>query len=257
MTKILVGGSDKGDIIMNAVMNITDKQCRYLYRDEDGVKLSSDIKEFNPDIVIMYPFLNDRDALTIVKEAVENKSKAKFIILITPAMRRIVRFFNTSYPVWFLQWDGTEYQLKKTILDVIESSEKSGVSLAKANAKELNMIVSDILHNIGIPAHLKGYKFMRSGILLVLDDPSYMESVTKKLYPDIAKENNSSAVRVERAIRHAIEIAWERGNLSIIDDIFGYTVDSDKGKPTNSQFIASIVDKIQIDQKKKEVVANG
>lgn len=111
------------------------------------------------------------------------------------------------------------------------------------------MQVTEILHQIGVPAHIKGYQFLRDAILLTTAEPEYINAVTKRLYPEIAKENATTASRVERAIRHAIEVAWDRGDVDILNGYFGYTIHNLRGKPTNSEFIAMIADKLRLEKK--------
>lgn len=106
-----------------------------------------------------------------------------------------------------------------------------------------------LIHEVGVPAHIKGYQYLRDAITLVVNNMDYLSAVTKELYPAIAKMNNTTPSRVERAIRHAIEIAWNRGKLETLDSLFGYTVKTDKGKPTNSEFIAIIADKLRLERK--------
>lgn len=103
-----------------------------------------------------------------------------------------------------------------------------------------------VLHEIGVPAHIKGYRYIRSAILYSLKNPIALEMITKRLYPEVAKMHQTTPSRVERAIRHAIEVAWSRGNLETVRDIFGYTIDTSKGKPTNSEFIAMVVDYLKV-----------
>ena len=109
------------------------------------------------------------------------------------------------------------------------------------------LTVTEILHQIGVPAHIKGYQFLRDAILLTISD---INAVTKRLYPEIAKRNMTTASRVERAIRHAIEVAWDRGDVDTLNSYFGYTIHNLRGKPTNSEFIAMISDKIRLDKKR-------
>ena len=111
--------------------------------------------------------------------------------------------------------------------------------------------MTDIIHEIGVPAHIKGYQYLRSAILMAVADMDILNSITKQLYPEIAKQYGTTSSRVERAIRHAIEVAWGRGRMDTIDELFGYTIHAGKGKPTNSEFIALIADKIRLDQKMK------
>ena len=115
--------------------------------------------------------------------------------------------------------------------------------------RNLENDVTQVIHEIGIPAHIKGYQFLRDAIMLSIKDPDMLNSITKSLYPTIAEMNRTTSSRVERAIRHAIEVAWTRGEIEVIDSIFGYTVNKMKGKPTNSEFIALIADKIRLEYK--------
>ena len=114
---------------------------------------------------------------------------------------------------------------------------------------DLQVIVSDIMHQIGVPAHIKGYQYLREAILLSIDDGEMMASVTKLLYPTVAKKFATTPSRVERAIRHAIEVAWDRGDVDVLSSYFGYTIQSARGKPTNSEFIAMISDKLRLQLK--------
>ena len=116
---------------------------------------------------------------------------------------------------------------------------------------ELEKNITDILHEIGIPAHIKGYMYLRTAILQTYENIDFLGQITKVLYPEIAKTYSTTSSRVERAIRHAIEVAWNRGNVDAIDEIFGYTISANKAKPTNSEFIAMIADKLRLDNKIK------
>lgn len=114
---------------------------------------------------------------------------------------------------------------------------------------ELKNVVTDYIHQIGVPAHIKGYQYLREAIIMSVEDQEMLNSITKILYPTIAKKYQTTPSRVERAIRHGIEVAWSRGKMETLDAIFGYTIDIAKGKPTNSEFIALIADKILMDRK--------
>ena len=109
--------------------------------------------------------------------------------------------------------------------------------------------VTNMIHEIGVPAHIKGYQYLRDAITMVVGDMDLLSAVTKELYPAIAKKNNTTPSRVERAIRHAIEVAWNRGKIETINNLFGYTIHNEKGKPTNSEFIAIIADKLRLERK--------
>lgn len=112
--------------------------------------------------------------------------------------------------------------------------------------RDLEQDVTDIIHEIGVPAHIKGYQYLREAIMMSVQDPVMISSITKLLYPTIAKRFQTTTSRVERAIRHAIEVAWSRGRMETLDALFGYTINTGKGKPTNSEFIALIADKIRL-----------
>ncbi len=116
--------------------------------------------------------------------------------------------------------------------------------------EELEEIVTDLIHEVGVPAHIKGYQYLREAICMSVRDIGLLNSVTKVLYPEIAKKYQTTASRVERAIRHAIEVAWTRGRLETIEELFGYTINTGKGKPTNSEFIALVADKIRLENRK-------
>ena len=128
------------------------------------------------------------------------------------------------------------------------SDHRRNEELAKYN---LESDVTNIIHEIGVPAHIKGYQYLRDAIMMSVDDKEMLNSITKILYPSIAKQHGTTPSRVERAIRHAIEVAWSRGKVDTIDELFGYTVHNGKGKPTNSEFVALIADKIRLEQKMK------
>jgi two-component system, response regulator, stage 0 sporulation protein A len=122
-------------------------------------------------------------------------------------------------------------------------------SQSEQKPKNLDASITSIIHEIGVPAHIKGYLYLREAISMVYNDIELLGSITKVLYPDIAKKYNTTASRVERAIRHAIEVAWSRGNIDSISSLFGYTVSMSKAKPTNSEFIAMVADKLRLEHK--------
>lgn len=117
---------------------------------------------------------------------------------------------------------------------------------AGADGRDLEKDVTDMIHEIGVPAHIKGYQYLREAIMMSVEDVEMLGSITKILYPTIAKKYQTTPSRVERAIRHAIEVAWSRGRMETLDALFGYTINTGKGKPTNSEFIALIADKIRL-----------
>ena len=146
-----------------------------------------------------------------------------------------------------------EFQIMITVPSGSKSAERKSreqESKEKELTFDLEKDVTDMIHEIGVPAHIKGYQYLREAIMMSVEDPEMLGSITKMLYPTIAKRYQTTPSRVERAIRHAIEVAWNRGKMETLDDLFGYTISTGKGKPTNSEFIALIADKIRLEYKR-------
>lgn len=141
-----------------------------------------------------------------------------------------------------------EFQIMITVPSAKTDSNRTEQELPKQKevVRDLEQDVTDMIHEIGVPAHIKGYQYLREAIMMSVEDPGMISSITKILYPTIAKRFQTTPSRVERAIRHAIEVAWSRGRMETLDALFGYTIDTGKGKPTNSEFIALIADKIRL-----------
>lgn len=153
---------------------------------------------------------------------------------------RIRQMFNSTI---------TDQESRKSIVVNSPTEIKLGVSSPQNNSLNLEAEITSIIHEIGVPAHIKGYMYLREAITLVVNDIELLSAVTKELYPTIAKKYNTTASRVERAIRHAIEVAWNRGQIETINKLFGYTIHNSKGKPTNSEFIAMVADKLRLKNK--------
>lgn len=130
--------------------------------------------------------------------------------------------------------------------DTQEAEEENTQNIDAVKKKNLEKIVTEIIHEVGIPAHIKGYQFIRSAIMMAVENMDVINSITKQLYPELAKMYHTTPSRVERAIRHSIEVAWNRGKSETMEEMFGYTISSGKGKPTNSEFIAMIADRIRL-----------
>ena len=140
-----------------------------------------------------------------------------------------------------------EFQIMITVPSVDRQTQEEGKKeVQRVISHNLERDVTDMIHEIGVPAHIKGYQYLREAIMMSVEDAEMLGSITKVLYPTIAKKYQTTASRVERAIRHAIEVAWNRGRMETLDAMFGYTINTGKGKPTNSEFIALIADKIRL-----------
>ena len=138
--------------------------------------------------------------------------------------------------------------LRDRIADITAEKQSSG-NVFDSKSRDLETNITMHIQQLGVPAHIKGYQYIRDAITMVIEDMDAINSITKILYPTVAKHYNTTPSRVERAIRHAIEVAWDRGNPDVLNDLFGYTILSSKGKPTNSEFIAMIADKIRLEMK--------
>jgi two-component system response regulator (stage 0 sporulation protein A) len=145
--------------------------------------------------------------------------------------------------------DNLADQIRQVQGNTITHPEKKKGNKKERKKKDLEANITNIIHEIGVPAHIKRYMYLREGITMVYNDIELLGSITKVLYPDIAKKFNTTASRVERAIRHAIEVAWSRGNIESISALFGYTVSISKAKPTNSEFIAMVADRLRLEHK--------
>lgn len=139
-----------------------------------------------------------------------------------------------------------EFQIMITVPSAGKPKQVETVEASKPVQHDLEQDVTNMIHDIGVPAHIKGYQYLREAIMMSVKDPNMISSITKVLYPTIAKQFQTTPSRVERAIRHAIEVAWSRGRMETLDTLFGYTINTGKGKPTNSEFIALIADKIRL-----------
>lgn len=220
------------------------------YNGKDALDLMT---EHQPDIVLLDIIMPYLDGIGVLERlnSLNIPIKSKIIML--------TAFGQDSITQRAMELGATYYMMKPLEMDVLSDrirqmfngpapSPRPNISTAKPNKpKSLEMEVTNIIHEIGIPAHIRGYLYLRDAILLVVENISLLNAVTKELYPAIAKKYDTTASRVERAIRHAIELAWDRGNVNYLNDVFGHTVRIDKGKPTNSEFIAIIADKLRIE----------
>ena len=199
------------------------------------------------------------DGLTVMETINQDKNVQKrpdFIVVTAVGQERITEdAFRKGASYYILKPFSNQMVLDKIReagkYHVPEAKSFAPVGNAEASEPKINLEnrVTDMIHEIGIPAHIKGYHYLRDAILMAIEDMDVLNAVTKVLYPTVAKMHQTTASRVERAIRHAIEVAWSRGKLDTLDELFGYTVNGGKGKPTNSEFIALIADTIRLEYK--------
>lgn len=216
---------------------------------KDGKAVLSRISSENVDVVVMDAFMANLDALGVVNSLKDNTQKPFIVIMSSSDNQRFEQeILSAGADYYFLKpFDVNMLAQRITQLTGWSKNKKDAASLKDTN--DLQVTVSEIMHQIGVPAHIKGYQYLREAIVLTINDSEMMSSVTKVLYPTVAKRYATTSSRVERAIRHAIEVAWDRGDVDVLSSYFGYTIQSERGKPTNSEFIAMISDKLRLRMK--------
>ncbi len=224
----------------------------------DGLKGLELIRKTKPDIVLMDLMLSKLDGLSVMERVKKENGEVGFIILSSVCQEGLMdKAFAVGADYYILKpfdYDAIVSRIKQVyasnhehLLDCMAG--KIYENKNKKSELSLETDVTNIIHEIGVPAHIKGYQYLRDAIMMSVNDSEMLNSITKQLYPTIAKQHKTTPSRVERAIRHAIEVAWSRGKMDTIDELFGYTVNNGKGKPTNSEFVALIADKIRLEYK--------
>lgn len=264
---------DDNPMILNTLDEVISSEAglSVIGRADNGKDAIDMIKDTQPDVVLLDLVMPQMDGITVVENIKKKTSMLKnpaFIILSAVGGEQMTEEAFQAGANYFLMKPFDKDILVNKIRrigkrpvrpvpgKVLEAPLKAATPEEAAMNREeymkehLETDITKMLHELGIPAHIKGYQYLRDAISMVVRDREMMETVTKILYPEIAKKNYTSSSRVERAIRHAIEVAWGRGSLEVIDELFGYTISTGKGKPTNSEFIALIADKICLDYKK-------
>ena len=258
MREINVAIADDNERILDLLGEIisNDEELKLVGKANNGEDMYHLIKEKQPDVVLLDLIMPKMDGLSVMEMVSNDKGLKKhpdFIVVTAVGQERITEdAFKKGASYYIMKPFNNEMVLNriKHANQVIRHELKPQVSPGTVidNRPEPNLEgrVTDMIHEIGIPAHIKGYHYLRDAIIMAVEDMDVLNAITKVLYPTVAKKHQTTASRVERAIRHAIEVAWSRGKLDTLDDLFGYTVSNGKGKPTNSEFIALIADKIRI-----------
>lgn len=237
--KVLIG--DDSALTGISTANKLRERGMYAYtRRKDSDVIIESIRTDAPDVAVLDITAQNGDAVTIMKKVREMGGKFPAFI-ITSA------FDNEFIEHQVMENGASKFLLKPYDADDLFCAISSALG-DKANSlsDDMEIIITEMIHQLGVPAHIKGYHYLRTAILYSINDKTLLDSVTKLLYPTVAKIYDTTSSRVERAIRHAIEIAWNRGNVDTLNAFFGYTVDTGKGKPTNSEFIALITDKLRL-----------
>lgn len=228
---------------------------------KDGEEAYEMIKKKEPDVVLLDIVMPKLDGLTVMDKIKNDRNLKKhpaFIMISAIGQEKITEdAFDLGADYYIMKPFDSDVVINR-IKHIRDSANRKTAELRKVNPYEkkekleernLENDVTNIIHEIGVPAHIKGYQYLREAIMMSVTDMEMLNSITKILYPSIAKKFQTTPSRVERAIRHAIEVAWSRGKMDTIDELFGYTIHNGKGKPTNSEFIALIADKIRLEYK--------
>lgn len=220
-----------------------------------GGKVLAAIEEHSPDVVLMEAGMAQYDAIEIIKRARQNPAARSplFMVLAFPSQVVERQLYENGADYIFIKPVDMDIMVER-IISSAESSMKNwkepqAESLSQKKSLspvDIEIMVTDVIHEVGVPAHIKGYHYLRDSIIMAIENPEIINAITKQLYPRVAKKNGSISSRVERAIRHAIEVAWDRGDMETLNSYFGFTVHNARGKPTNSEFIAMISDKLRL-----------
>lgn len=263
MEKLNVAIADDNERMLRLLGDIieSDDDLNVIGVARDGEEAYNVIKTKEPDVVlldIVMPKLDGLGVLDRVNNDTTIKKHPTFIMISAIGQEKITEdAFNRGADYYIMKPFDNDMVLNR-IKNIKSSAGSRSTEVRKVNAYEkakdlsernLEADVTEIIHEIGVPAHIKGYQYLRDAIVMSVNDMDMLNSITKILYPTIAKKYQTTSSRVERAIRHAIEVAWSRGKMDTIDEMFGYTIHNGKGKPTNSEFIALITDRIRVEYK--------
>ena len=232
---------------------LTSYGMEVILLEKDGKALIDAIKSKSPDVVLADVFMPHCDMIGLLDMT------AKMEIDKRPIVFAMCSFDNPLLESQTLERGASYYFIKPFSVEMLakrivqftgfHSSSLPADIATPVNYNELEVMITDIIHQIGVPAHIKGYHYLREAIMLAVNNPDIINAITKQLYPTVAKKFKTTPSRVERAIRHGIEVAWDRGNVDVLNSYFGYTIHIGRGKPTNSEFIAMIADKLRLKMK--------
>ena len=209
----------------------------------EGIELIEKNKD-NYDVIVLDLIMPNKDGLYVLEE-MKNRGIDKKVIVSTSYNAVDVIRQVSDYGVSYYMLKPFDFgDFEKRILELMNKKEGKNIDLKYHN---IQMSITKILHELGIPSHIKGYQYIREGVGIIFDRPETIGGITKELYPELAEKFDTTVSRVERAIRHAIEVSWNRGDWDLMEEIFGHSVDIDKAKPTNSEFMVTVADKLRLD----------
>ena len=199
----------------------------------------------NFDLIILDLIMPNKDGIYVLEEMKKKGINKKIIVATSYNAAEVIREVSEYGVNYYILKPFELSDLEKRIYDITNKRiEEKNIDFYNSN---IQVSITKMLHELGIPSHIKGYQYIREAVNIIFKNPGVIGGITKELYPELAKKFNTTVSRVERAIRHAIEVSWNRGNLDFMEELFGYSVDIDKAKPTNSEFIVTIADKLRLD----------
>ena len=213
------------------------------YDGDSGIKAIQKL-DGKYDIILLDLIMPKKDGMAVLEELKEKNIHKNIIVESSYNSPEVIRNVSEYGVNYYILKPFELPDLERRILDVFKMLDKKSINLVHNN---LEISITRMLHELGMPAHIKGYQYIRDGIMMIYNNPDIIGGITKELYPDVATKYNTTVSRVERAIRHAIEVSWNRGNWDLMEEIFGHSVDIDKAKPTNSEFIVTIADKLRLE----------
>lgn len=247
----IVIADDSTEFAKNCAKILTSYGMNVVLTEKDGLKVVSTVRKEKPDVLIADVFMPNIDILGVLDEMSKIDKKSR------PIVMAISSYANPRLEKEILEAGAIYYFIKPIDINMMAEriiklsgwrNEDAPLKIENntLSDRDLEVMITDIIHQIGVPAHIKGYHYLREAIMLSIKNSEIINSVTKLLYPTVAKKYSTTSSRVERAIRHAIEVAWDRGDIDVLNGYFGYTIQNERGKPTNSEFIAMISDKLRL-----------
>lgn len=196
------------------------------------------------DIILLDLIMPKKDGIYVLEQMQRNNINKKVIVETSYNASEVIREVSEYDVSYFVLKPFDLDDLEKKIYDVFKRKNEKSIDFYNSN---LQISISKLLHDLGIPSHIKGYQFLRDAVNMIFENPEMIGGITKELYPELASKYNTTVSRVERSIRHAVEVSWNRGDIKLMENIFGHSVDIDRAKPTNSEFIVTVADKLKLD----------
>lgn len=262
-TKIMIVDDNKEFVKLLSMYINSQNDMEVVATAFDGKDALNIIKEKKPDILLLDIIMPEKDGLSVLEDMVKDNSSNNPLVIVMSAIgqERITQKAISLGATYYVVKPFDMPTLVERLRDLIDTEvvydnnskstyyTRTTINSSISSSTPIEVRVTNIIHDVGVPAHIKGYQYIREAIMLAVKNEDIINAITKTLYPTLASNFSTTPSRVERAIRHAIEVAWNRGQIEMHDKIFGYTVNSNKGKPTNSEFIAMIADKLRLEEK--------